>query len=501
MNSADYSQPRRQSPRGLVLYFGQSVWKFFKAVWPILLVSVIRNEQFLPILNYVYLGIGVLTLVILTHVILHFYHFFYFLDDKEFVIQKGYLKKVRIAVPYDRIQSINSKQNILQRILRVETLELDTAGSKGQEVQLIALDNSQIAELKSQFAIRRNSAHSSEITSETEQEVTIPEVQEKLLLKLDFGDLIKIGISENHIKSLFIVLALVGGFIQQLQEIFTGMTDSYEEEVKNYFLKGSIVLVSALTFLLLIVGIAYSMIRVILLYFDLHFSRLEKHFKLKSGLLNKKEWTIPYRKIQVLSWSTNPLRKWMDFVSVKFFLASSDQTDDKKNIQIPGLNTRKKGFVFQEIFGDSTFKWSVSLKPHKVFFIRFFIFTAILPLITPALFFYDEWIFWVMAMVWAGFWLWMTILRLRKRIVNLNLEMLEQVSGMIGEEHLLVELYKVQRITLNQSWLQRRRGLATLVLHTAGGELLTIPYIAIQDARLLSNYLLYKVESSSKEWM
>lgn len=501
MNNPEFHQPHRQDSRGVILFFGQSVWKFIKATWPIILVSVIRNERFVQILDYIYIGIASLALLILTHVILHFYHFYYFLDENEFVIHKGYLKKVRIAVPYDRIQSINTKQNILQRILRVETLELDTAGSKGQEVQLIALNNAQVAELKEQLSLRRSSLGSNQETAGINQAAETIETREKLLLKLDFGDLIKIGISENHIKSLFIVLALVGGFIQQLQDVFTGMTDSYEEEVKNYFLKGSIVLISTLAFLMLIVGVAYSMIRVILLYFDLSFSRMELHFKLRSGLLNKKEWTIPYRKIQVLSWSTNPLRKWMDFVSLKFFLASSDQRDDKRNIQIPGLNTRKKGFVFQEIFGDSTFEWNVSLKPHKVFFIRFYIITAILPLITPAFFYYDEWFFGVMAMAWAGFWFWMTLLRKRRRIVNINPEMLELVSGMVGEEHLMIELYKVQRITLNQSWLQRRRGLATLMLHTAGGELLTIPYIAIQDARSFSNYLLYKIESSNKEWM
>jgi putative membrane protein len=63
-----------------------------------------------------------------------------------------------------------------------------------------------------------------------------------------------------------------------------------------------------------------------------------------------------------------------------------------------------------------------------------------------------------------------------------------------------MEIYKVQAVKLNQSFYQWRKDLATLTLYTASGDI-KIPFIPIEKARQLRDYLLYRVETDQRTWM
>ena len=73
-------------------------------------------------------------------------------------------------------------------------------------------------------------------------------------------------------------------------------------------------------------------------------------------------------------------------------------------------------------------------------------------------------------------------------------------KGILGQKAAILRWYKVQSVTLKQSPFQRRKKLATLVFSTAGGNL-TLPYIPLNQAKGLRDYVLYKVEVSTDGWM
>ena len=63
----------------------------------------------------------------------------------------------------------------------------------------------------------------------------------------------------------------------------------------------------------------------------------------------------------------------------------------------------------------------------------------------------------------------------------------------------ILELYKLQSITINQPIWFRKRGLYNLVFHTAGGDL-SFPLVKEEVLKNL-NYSFYKIETSHKAWM
>lgn len=72
-------------------------------------------------------------------------------------------------------------------------------------------------------------------------------------------------------------------------------------------------------------------------------------------------------------------------------------------------------------------------------------------------------------------------------------------GGLIGYEVEASLFRKAQEVTVTQSPLQRRHGLATFSVETATGPV-TVPYIGHGVACRLRDYVLYRAESSRRRW-
>lgn len=73
-------------------------------------------------------------------------------------------------------------------------------------------------------------------------------------------------------------------------------------------------------------------------------------------------------------------------------------------------------------------------------------------------------------------------------------------GGLFGDKAETLPIIKLQNVEISQSPYQRRRELANVTIYTAAGSV-TIPYIDYDKAIRLSDYLLFKTESSKKRWM
>lgn len=112
------------------------------------------------------------------------------------------------------------------------------------------------------------------------------------------------------------------------------------------------------------------------------------------------------------------------------------------------------------------------------------------------------WIDWysLLFFLWMPYIYIMNFMYQKKFRLYLSPEALQLRTGVWGKESKLAQWYKIQYLELNQSFYQRRKQLATLIIHTAGGQI-KIPYIDLALAHRMKNYALYKVEKSDKSWM
>ena len=132
---------------------------------------------------------------------------------------------------------------------------------------------------------------------------------------------------------------------------------------------------------------------------------------------------------------------------------------------------------------------------------RFLTFTGVLPclvLTALAIIFQN----WSLMIAWFYFpvAIYMSRLYFRKRKLHLHPDHCISASGVFGHQYKMMELFKVQAVRVRQSWYQHRHGLATIVLYSASGDI-KFPYIPLEKATQMSNYLLYRIESDQRSWM
>lgn len=81
-------------------------------------------------MGWVIFGIIVILLLILGYTILWVKLFRYEIAPDEFKKEYGVISKSYTSIPYQRIQNVDIKRSLLQRILGISTLKIQTAGSE-----------------------------------------------------------------------------------------------------------------------------------------------------------------------------------------------------------------------------------------------------------------------------------------------------------------------------------------------------------------------------------
>ena len=275
MSKIDLTKPTRQSIKGLVFIFLQGIRQSVRMFWPLVLMLVIQKEIFESNLIWVFIGIAI-SILLLVHSILFYLHFYFFVIDGEFILNKGYPQKKTLTIPLERIQSVNTKQNLIQQLLNVVTLEIDTAGSAAKELKIHALEKNFADELQNK--LRAGKANIESKDSNGEEKTS--EIEEKLILKLTPADLLKIGISQNHFRTALIILAFGFQIFQKTEEVFQEKANEYSGEFMNYMSNSSWAIVLFLMVFFLIVSILFSLFRTVFKYFD--FKLLKKGFPSRS---------------------------------------------------------------------------------------------------------------------------------------------------------------------------------------------------------------------------
>ena len=103
------------------------------------------------------------------------------------------------------------------------------------------------------------------------------------------------------------------------------------------------------------------------------------------------------------------------------------------------------------------------------------------------------------ALLWIPFGALLVYQAWRRAAFRFDPDGLVRRSGLAGVRLDAFLFRKVQRVSIRQSWFQRRHRLANLSMFTASGAI-TLPYIDHATACRLRDYILYRVESSEQAW-
>lgn len=492
----DFSSPTKQSPVAIILL----IWKYFiniiRQFWPAILAVFIGRRSG-NISGLIFFSIAVVAISALVFAIAYYLRFSFRVSEDELFIEKGVFKKSKLNIPFERIQTLNFEEGIIHQLFRVVKIDVDTAGSSKNEFTFNAIEKGKAEYLRNLVLKRKTEKITAEI--EIDEEVEIP-IEKNKIFHLNLGDLFTIGLTQNHLRTLVLLFFFLFWGVGELQDAGINL-DFLSRENAEAIINSGIIIVIALIFLLLTATIIGTSIRTIFKYYNLQMLRVAEGFKIQSGLIKRREFAALDQKIQQIKWINNPLKRIFKINQLQLKQASSIEVSAKKSIRVPGIKLLKIKEVLQHLVGENDYS---QLEMHKInhhYLRRILMYFAFLPWIAISfigIYFFDNYYF-LLSLLMVPYVTISAIVSYRKKKYAINDNILYTHHGIFENKNNIILLHKVQNVKLLQSPYQWRRDLASLKIYTAAGSI-SIPYLPLENAYLLKDFLLYKAESSDKRW-
>lgn len=514
----DLTTPQRQSKKIIFFY----LFKSFKGLFLYVLFALIGSGSSSQYGSYITMFIIFIAVMSLVSPIIRYIYFTFHIEDNELIIQKGLLQKERKAIPLERIQSININQNIIQRILGIVSLEVETAGSKAKELEIPGLDKvfaSQFKELlqerkeeiteeinpveveeTSASDVSQDAAHES-LQKATAQKRTT--VSETIILKLGFLDILKVGITQNHLKSGGLAIGVAAGGWYQINEILQELLPDLFEEFswQNIISSASVGIAVSFLILFLFFSVIISIVLAFNKYWDFSMVRKGDDLELKMGLFNKKEIKIPLSKVQVLEFHSNPLRKLLGFQTAYIYQAQS--TDSKLgSVSVPACKKEHRILLQNLIFEESIAATEQELhcNPYSYARLRFYITsTVIFPMIAVA-YYFEQYVVIVPLVIVLLLLVFAAYMYGKHSKVIKDDDFVVFQKGWIFPQTIVSPVFKTQAVEKWRSVFLKRRREAHFKLHTAGGTR-GLRYFKENELNTLLNSVNNQVIVNDKKWM
>jgi len=501
-----WQQPARQARAAMVFIGLKYLRRALRQAWPLFLIVVLRNGQGERFTNLLYLALLITGLQLITSIVAWSRYTFYIKND-ELMVSQGLFRRKRSSIPLPRIQSLQFSQNVLHRRLGVVEVEVETAGSQGSELSMDALERDRAEALRS-FIMARKADLQPEVASAEEAAATDPAATEApskkpatLLLHIAPKVLLYAGLTRNHLRTAGLVIGgllglyqLTGGVLplmqpDQLIERLIGVAPTQ--------LWQSTLLVMLALGLVAVVG---SLIQTALRFFDLRLESDEAGFHLQAGLINRREQLMRHEKMQYLRSLQNPLQARLGLRTLQLVQVGGNRAA-RQSMQIPGGDDEAWERVRARMFGEEAEAGIVWSGIHPRIVRRYLIQWGAIPaLIGMGLLWLKVGPWALLALPWIGVGYLLGRRYYQSFRYGLNHRVMRVKSALFLRSETELWLYKAQAVALNQTWIQRRYDLASVVFYMATGNV-TIPYLPLAEAEKLRDRVLYRVEVSQEDWM
>jgi putative membrane protein len=498
----DFTIPQRQSYAAIVTILGKTIIVVARQILPLIAIMVISffkaskadNSGKADLIFYTVIGVAILSMV---YSIVNFFRTYFYLDGDELVLESGILYRNKISIPFDKIQTVDSEQSIIHRILNVAKVKVDTAGGAKTEFELSALDVDIAQSLRDVLIVKKSDLKPKTGDPALENQAIVP--SQKLVMSLEPSELLRIGITENHLRSGWLIVIFAVWLFNALKDFGIDVEETYEDVDTSFF---DLTVVMYVTIFFVVVSLIISLVRTVVRYYDLSFVRLPNGFKLIAGLFTRKEVSAMDYKIQYVDWSQNILQKIVGIHEMTLHQASiKDQMKKKERITIPGIIRSNIDLVTNSVFRRSGIEqlpikpidWRYFKRFATIVYIVFFV-------VCVAAFFVNNYKIIIVASILASLLIIKRYVEWQKAGYGYDATHIWVKNGYIAGKYALLPIQKIQAIDIFQSPFQRRHDLCNIKYVTAAGSVST-PYISYAEGRYMLDTFIYDVENSKKVWM
>lgn len=500
------SHPQRQSPKGVLVLFGYTLYKAVRALFPLLLIVLLKKND-IAFTIYHYLGLAMFLILIFTLSFLNYWYFTFYIDATadELVIQKGWLTKSKTVIKLNKIQQVNLNQKIIHQLLQVYEVEIDTAGTKEVEVKIKAVSRPIAEQLRLHLLEHAHHLNEGKTTANVAQITTRQSVPQNVI-EISLASLIKVGLTRRYVQTFALIFVFVFQGLEQYRQYF----ESEDEEVSvyahatdyasHYVTDWMIPILIAGVFLLIILA---NLIRTLIQYYHYKIDIHDHKLLISYGLMETKNTIIKPSRVQFLQVTQNYVQRFLDVFELKIVQTEQDASNGKKGkgIDVPGVSFVEKERILAEIF-KINLKTTTVLAPSLRKFIVHAAWLSVFPaacLLSYAA--YHQQVYTALGgVVFLLFTLFYHWIIYRNARLYWNAHCIAFRKGFWDVHYQVFEPSKIQKIDVFQRLWHKKLDLGSIVIYTAGGDF----YFTVANYTSLKkqvNVWLYEVESKNLNWM
>ncbi len=421
------------------------------------------KEMIVPILFFIIFGsggiyyliavVGGLVLVLLMG-ILTWYRFTYRVEEGELRIEHGLFVRKKRYIPFERIQSVDVSEGILQRPFGLVKVKVETAGgsrSEDAEAVLTAIHKEEANQIHELIM----SAKKANFEKLPQKEAA--EDQEAHLYTLPFGELLLLASTSGGVG---VVISAVIAFFFQFEQMIP--YERVYQEVEGIISNG-IIFMSIIVFLGFILAWFISVIGTMLKYANFTLKKVDQDLIITRGLLEKRQITIPLNRIQAIRISENILRQPLGRASVYIESAGGSALNEEgsKVLVLPLIKNEQIAKSLEPFLTSYPTNPQLNGAPHRA--LSRYLFRgsiAVLPVVIALSYFFRPWGFASLLLLFvAVVWSWRMFKdagwALEEDFLILRYRRLVKSTVLMRRE-------KVQSLTARKSHFQDEKKLATI---------------------------------------
>jgi putative membrane protein len=475
----------------------------------------------IPIIPLIFFGnrwtfAGILLIVFMGTVIsvlARYFSFSYRIEGNELITEQGILERKHRSIPLERVQEIRIEQGVMHRIFDVVNARIETGGGEGAEASLSVLSRPEAERLRRTVIERAAAIRAARAQAQTADAVAVAP-DRVIVRRLSIRDLIIAGLTSNHLVSAFVLAGMLWNFADDIlpEDIYQRAAGLVSAAVTRLVAKGAstaVVITLLGTLAILVIGLVFSIVASILLFYGFTFSRRGEDLQRSYGLFTRRASNLPRRRIQVLEIEEKLLRRLFGWATLRADTSGSHREDeddnDGRDVLIPLVRRSEVDRLLPAIFDGINTESAEWRRVSKLAIRRGVIKGGFFCLLTSvALFAYYGELFalWPLALLPLIYLI--SLARYRNLGYAMDELYLRTRRGWLGRSTHIVPINKIQAVEIHQTPFDRHLNLATLNVDTAGqaytGGGPHISNLPLAEAQTIAAALAHKATATKYKW-
>ncbi|MGH9934626.1 MAG: PH domain-containing protein, partial [Blastocatellia bacterium] len=419
-----------------------------------------------------------------------YFSFSYRIEGNELITQQGVLERKQRSIPLERIQEIRVEQGVLHRVFDVVDAKIETGGGGGAEASLSVLSRAEADRLRRAVFERAAEIRATSLSEQAREAQAAVAPERAVIRRLGLKDLVLIGLTTNHILSALALAGALWNFADDLlpEGYYRRAGEILYRESSRLFMRDAapaiaMTVMGALAVVL--IGVVFSTVASIIRFYGFTLSRSGEDLHRRYGLLTRRSSSLPRRRIQVLKIEEKMFRRMFGLATLRADTAGShrdDEDDDSgRDVLLPIARRAEVDSLLTTFFPDfdagptegaegaegaEGVEWR---RVSRLAIRRGVIKGAMFCALAAAFLFGAHWrlaALWPLALMPLVYFI--SVANYRNLGYALSDRYFCARRGWPGRSTNIVPIDKIQAVEVHQSPFDRRLGLATLSVDTAG---------------------------------